>query len=95
MQTGETGWELFIYVATFVRFIFDNPDQGPQRLADFLLSGRADPEEHPCAHLDALFLNILQQALPLGASNDKNSVLQARLGLKAITSAWLFVACGL
>ncbi|KAH9058121.1 hypothetical protein EDB87DRAFT_1578268 [Lactarius vividus] len=65
----------FVYATTIVRFIFDKHSQDPRRRIDFLLSNKADPEEHPYARLDALFLGILQQAFPpsllLGASDDK------------------------
>ncbi|KAH9021192.1 hypothetical protein EDB85DRAFT_1895803 [Lactarius pseudohatsudake] len=61
----------FIYAATTVRFIFDDHCQDPQKRVDFLLSHRMDAEQRPYAHLDALFLDILQQALPLGARIDE------------------------
>ncbi|KAH9173190.1 hypothetical protein EDB89DRAFT_2068942 [Lactarius sanguifluus] len=73
----------FMYAATIVRFIFDEHSQNPQKLVDFLLSSRADPEEHPRAHLVALFLGILQQALPLGASDDEKCRFRTVLGLLA------------
>ncbi|KAH9051182.1 hypothetical protein EDB83DRAFT_2676554 [Lactarius deliciosus] len=73
----------FIYAATIVRFIFDKHSQNPQKLIDFLLSSRTDPEEHPHARLDALFLGILQQALPLGASDDEKCRCRTVLGLLA------------
>ncbi|KAI9451522.1 hypothetical protein BJY52DRAFT_1215022 [Lactarius psammicola] len=71
----------FIYAATIVRFVFDEYSQDPQRQVDFLLNNRADPEQHPYARLDALFLRILQQALPLGASSDEKRRLRTILGL--------------
>ncbi|KAI9439119.1 hypothetical protein H4582DRAFT_117919 [Lactarius indigo] len=71
----------FVYAATIVRFIFDEHFQDPRRRIDYLLSNRADLEEHPFARLDALFLGILQQALPLGAGDDEMCRLRTVLGL--------------
>ncbi|KAH8988695.1 hypothetical protein EDB86DRAFT_2031977 [Lactarius hatsudake] len=71
----------FIYAATTVRFIFDDHCQDPQKRVDFLLSHRMDGEQRPYAHLDALFLDILQQALPLGARTDEKRRLRTVLGL--------------
>jgi len=71
----------FIYAATIVRFIYDEHCQDPQRRVDSLLSNRVDPGEHPYTRLDALFLGILQQALPLGASDDEKRRLRTVLGL--------------
>ncbi|KAH9021850.1 hypothetical protein EDB85DRAFT_2152142 [Lactarius pseudohatsudake] len=74
----------FIYATTIVRFIFDEHSQDPRRRIDFLLSNRADLEEHPYARLDALFLGILQQAFPpsflFGASDDKCRLRTVLLG---------------
>ncbi|KAH9028810.1 quinon protein alcohol dehydrogenase-like superfamily [Lactarius hengduanensis] len=71
----------FIYATTIIRFIFDEHSQDPRGRVDFLLSNRADLEEHPYARLDALFLGILQQALPLGTSDDEKHRLRTVLGL--------------
>ncbi|KAH9023418.1 hypothetical protein EDB84DRAFT_1508818 [Lactarius hengduanensis] len=71
----------FIYASTIVRFVFDEPCQDPQRRVNFLLNHRVDPEEHPYTRLDALFLGILQQALPLGACLDEKRRLRTVLSL--------------
>jgi hypothetical protein len=71
----------FVYAATIVRFIFDEHSQDPQRQVDILLSIRADPEQHPYARLDVLFLGILQQALLPVVSNDERRRLRTVLGL--------------
>ncbi|KAI9456829.1 hypothetical protein BJY52DRAFT_1212779 [Lactarius psammicola] len=71
----------FIYAATIVRFVFDKHCQDPQRQINFLLSRRVDPKEHPNARLDALFVGILRQALPLEASKYEKRRLRTVLGL--------------
>ncbi|KAI9448758.1 hypothetical protein BJY52DRAFT_1216208 [Lactarius psammicola] len=71
----------FIYAETMARFIFERQCQDPQSRVDFLLSNTADLEEHPYGPLDSLFLGILQQVLPLGASDDEKRRLRTVLGL--------------
>ncbi|KAF8273553.1 hypothetical protein EI94DRAFT_1715265 [Lactarius quietus] len=71
----------FIYAATIVRFVFDEQSQDPQEQIDFLLSHRANPEEHTYTRLDALFLSILRQAFSLGVSDDEKHQLRTVLGL--------------
>ncbi|KAH9032225.1 hypothetical protein EDB85DRAFT_1258709 [Lactarius pseudohatsudake] len=80
-ELGKRAGNSFIYAATILRFIFDGHSQDPQQRVDFLLSIKADPEDHPNARLDALFLGILQHAFPLGASDAEKHRVRTVLGL--------------
>ncbi|KAH8991452.1 hypothetical protein EDB86DRAFT_3079871 [Lactarius hatsudake] len=80
-ELGKRAGNSFIYAATILRFIFDGHSQDPQQRVDILLSIKADPEDHPNARLDSLFLGILQHALPVGASDAEKHRLRTVLGL--------------
>ncbi|KAH9024229.1 hypothetical protein EDB84DRAFT_1273963, partial [Lactarius hengduanensis] len=79
-KLAESAGDSFIYAASILRFIFDEHDQHPQRRLDILLGNRTDPEERPYERLDALYLNILHQAVPSGASGSIKRRLRTVLG---------------
>ncbi|KAH9021846.1 hypothetical protein EDB85DRAFT_2152139 [Lactarius pseudohatsudake] len=79
-ELAESAGDSFIYAASILRFVFDEHDQHPQRRLDILLGNRTDPEERPYERLDALYLSILHQAVPSGASGSIKRRLRTVLG---------------
>ena len=76
----ESAGSSFIYAASIIRFVVDEHAQDPQGRLDILLGNRSDPGERQYEHLDALYLSILNQAVPSSMSNLSRRRLRSVLG---------------